>query len=45
MFATYKYRHFQFGAGYGRLFKGGFINHTTPALRPTYLYVFHTFSL
>jgi hypothetical protein len=43
-FATYKYSHFQFGAGCGRFFKGGFINQTTPALRPTYLYVFHTVS-
>jgi hypothetical protein len=44
VFATFKHRHFQFGAGYGRFFKGGFINQTTPALRPTYLYVFHTLS-
>lgn len=44
LFATYKYSHFQFGAGYGRFFKGGFVNQTMPALRPTYLYVFHTLS-
>jgi hypothetical protein len=44
LFATFKHSHFQFGAGYSRFFKGGFINQTTPALRPTYLYVFHTVS-
>jgi hypothetical protein len=45
LFATFKYSRVQFGAGYGRFFKGGFINRTAPALRPTYLYVFHTLSL
>jgi len=44
LFATYKYRHFQVGAGYGYFFKGGFVNKTTPGVRPTYLYLFHTYS-
>ena len=45
MFATYKRGHFIFGAGYGHLFSGQFIQRTTPGVGPTYLYVFHTYSL
>lgn len=44
LFATYKYKHFQVGAGYGYFFKGGFVNKTTAGVRPTYLYLFHTYS-
>lgn len=44
LFATYKFSHFQLGAGYGYFFKGRFIERTTPGIRPTYLYLFHTFS-
>ena len=43
-FLTYKYKHFQIGAGYGHFFKGGFVNKTTPGVRPSYLYLFHTYS-
>jgi hypothetical protein len=45
VFATYKRGHFIFGAGYGHLFSGQFIQRTTPGVGPTYLYVFHTYSL
>jgi hypothetical protein len=45
VFATYKYKHFQAGAGYGYLFPGVFIQRTTPGVAPSYLYVFHTYSL
>ncbi len=44
LFATYRYSHFQLGAGYGYFFKGGFIDKATPGVRPTYLYIFHTLS-
>jgi len=33
------------GAGYGHFFSGQFIQKTTPGIGPTYLYVFHTYSL
>ncbi|MFB3778464.1 MAG: alginate export family protein [Bryobacteraceae bacterium] len=45
VFATYRYRRFTFGAGYGRLFKGEFIRKATPGVEPTYLYVFHTYTM
>ncbi|HEY2013366.1 MAG TPA: alginate export family protein [Bryobacteraceae bacterium] len=45
IYGTYKYKHFTFGAGYGHFFTGQFIQKTTPGIGPTYLYVFHTYSL
>lgn len=45
LYATYKYRHFLFGAGYGHVFAGEFLQRTTPGVGPTYLYVFHTYTL
>lgn len=45
IYATYKYKHFTFGAGYGHFFSGEFILKTTPGVGPTYLYIFHTYSL
>jgi hypothetical protein len=45
LYGTYKYGHFTFGAGYGRFFSGQFIQKTTPGIGPTYVYVFHTYSL
>ena len=45
IFGTYKYGHFTFGAGYGHFFPGEFIQKATPGVSPTYLYVFHTYSL
>jgi hypothetical protein len=45
VFATYKYKHFMLGAGYGHFFAGGFIRTTTPGAGPNYLYLFHTYSL
>ena len=45
VFATYKYNHFLFGAGYGHLSLGTFLRKTTAGVGPTYLYVFHTYSL
>lgn len=44
LFATWKYKHFQVGAGYGYFFKGEFVNRTTPGVRPSYVYLFHTYS-
>lgn len=45
VYGTYKYNHFTFGAGYGHFFSGQFIQKTTPGIGPTYLYIFHTYSL
>lgn len=45
VFATYKYHHFLFGAGYGYFAPGRFLQRTTPGLSPTYIYVFHTYTL
>jgi Alginate export len=45
VFATYKYKNFTLGAGYGHFLAGGFIQRTTPGVGPSYLYVFHTYSL
>ncbi|MCX6629696.1 MAG: alginate export family protein [Candidatus Solibacter sp.] len=45
LYGTYKHGHFTFGAGYGHFFCGRFIEKTTPGIGPTYLYVFHTYSL
>ena len=45
LYGTYKYKHFTVGAGYGHLFTGGFLQRTTPGVNPTYLYIFHTYSL
>jgi hypothetical protein len=44
LFATYKYGHFLFGAGYGHVFAGQFLKQTTPGAGPEYMYVFHTYS-
>jgi Alginate export len=44
-YGTYKFGHFTVGAGYGRFFSGQFIQKTTPGIGPTYLYVFHSYSL
>ena len=43
-FFTYKYGVFEFGAGYGRFFKGDFIRQTTSGVNPSCAYVFHTYS-
>jgi hypothetical protein len=45
LFATYAYKHFTVGGGYGRLFTGEFLTHTTPGVGPTYVYIFHTYTL
>jgi hypothetical protein len=45
VFATYTYRRLTLGAGLGRLFKGPFVRLATPGVEPTYLYVFHSYSL
>ena len=45
VYGTYKYGHFTIGAGYGHFFSGRFILNTTPGVGPTYLYLFHTYSL
>ena len=44
IFLTWKYQHFTFGAGYGYLFTGQFLNNTTPGVNPSYAYLFHTYS-
>ena len=44
-FGTYRHGHFTFGAGYGHVFAGEFIQKTTPGVGSTYLYVFHSYSL
>jgi len=45
VFAVYKYKHFQVGAGYGYFFTGSFLRQTTPGVGPSYVYIFHTYSL
>jgi hypothetical protein len=45
VFTVYRYKHFQIGAGYGYFVPGGFLRRTTPGVGPTYLYIFHTYSL
>ena len=45
IFAVYKYKHFQFGAGYGYFFTGKFLQQTTPGVSQTYVYIFHSYSL
>ncbi len=45
VFVTYKYQRLTFGAGYGYLFKGEFVRKATPGVDPTYVYIFHTYSL
>ena len=45
VFGTYKHGHFTLGAGYGHFFSGEFIRNATNGIGPTYLYIFHTYSL
>jgi hypothetical protein len=45
LLATYKYGHFQFGAGYGYLFPGVFVKRTTPGAPQSFAYLFHTYTL
>jgi hypothetical protein len=45
IFGTYRYHRFTFGAGYGYMYKGTFVRNATPGVSPTYLYLFHTYSL
>lgn len=45
IYGAYKHGHFTFGAGYGRFFSGQFIQKATPGIGPTYLYLFHTYTL
>jgi hypothetical protein len=45
LFMTYRYKHLQFGAGGGYFFPGSFLKRTTPGAGPSYLYVFHQYSL
>jgi hypothetical protein len=45
VFAVYKYKHFQIGAGYAHFFTGDFLRRTTGGFGPTYLYLFQTYSL
>lgn len=44
LFATYRGKHWQLGAGGGYFFKGRFVRATTPGASPVLLYVFHTYS-
>ena len=43
LFATYQYKHFLLGGGYGHIFAGEFLRKTTPGVGPAYLYLFHTY--
>ena len=44
IFGTYKYQHFTFGVGFGRMFKGEYIRNATPGVEPLYAYIFHTYA-
>jgi len=43
-FATYSHNGFTFGAGFGHLFAGEFIERTTPGVNTRYLYLFQSYS-
>ena len=43
-YATYTYRGFVFGAGFGHLFAGAYLDKTTPGLNTRYLYLFQSYS-
>ncbi|MEO8598007.1 MAG: alginate export family protein [Candidatus Solibacter sp.] len=45
LFGAYKHGHFTLGAGYGHFFSGEFVRNATPGVGPTYLYIFHSYSL
>jgi hypothetical protein len=45
VFTVYKYKHFQVGAGYGYFAAGEFLRRTTPGVGPTYVYIFHTYTM
>ncbi len=45
LYGVYRYKHFTFGGGYGRFIGGEFIHKATPGVGPSYLYIFHTYSL
>lgn len=45
LFGTYKHGHFLFGAGYGYFLPGRFLQTTTHGISPTYIYIFHTYTL
>ncbi|HEY1339558.1 MAG TPA: alginate export family protein [Bryobacteraceae bacterium] len=45
VYATIKYRHSVFGAGYGYLLPGTFLKQATPGAAPSYVYIFHNYSL
>jgi hypothetical protein len=42
LFAAYRFKRTAFGAGYGYLFKGGFIRAATPGVNPGYVYCFQS---
>jgi len=44
-FVTYKYGAHLFGAGFGHLFSGRFVQLTTPNINPRYFYVFQQYSI
>jgi hypothetical protein len=43
-YATYQSSGWQFGLGFGHLFKGEFLRNTTPGVNTRYLYIFQSFS-
>lgn len=45
IFTVFHYRHFQIGAGYGYFAAGEFLRRTTPGAGPSYIYLFHTYSM
>jgi hypothetical protein len=45
VFTVYRYKHFQVGAGYGYFGAGEFVRATTHGVGPTYVYLFHTYSM
>ena len=45
LYGTYKHGHFTVGAGYGRFYSGEFVKKALPGVGPTYLYVFHSYTL
>jgi hypothetical protein len=44
LFATYRYHHFQFGAGYGQWISGELLRRTGVSIASSYLYFFHSYA-
>jgi hypothetical protein len=44
LFFTWEHGVFEFGAGYGRFFRGDFIRNASPGVNPNYIYIYQAYS-